>query len=432
MNINVDGWSKSEHIVVAVSTGIDSMSLLHILLNDYQDTYSKLTCVHVNHGLRNQSEEEERFLQEYCEQNHIELYVKHLDLTHLVQKGNSIQHEARQRRYDWFETIIKDINADVLLTAHHLDDQLETIFYRLFTGRSTRNSLGISSVTYYDNYRICRPLLNVMKSDIITYQKVNRVPYYEDLSNHDTKYVRNDIRHRLLPAIDKNPNLNTHQLLKFKEWHDRELQSLNHQAQDFIIQFVSESEKQRKYTFSRDTFNALDTNVKMIVMDRLFNKLDHQLSIPQTSYKEWFEQIQSNKSQFNLDLTDKWIIQIAYDTLIITVKSEVDKNKIYNMHIERPGNYLFNGYKIHVSQNLPFTTYPLKVRVRQTGDVFKLNGQEGHKKVSRLFIDNKIVADEREHIPLIINNSNEIIAIGCLYVQENFKDLIMISNNGDE
>ena len=432
MNINVDGWSKSEHIVVAVSTGIDSMSLLHILLNDYQDTYSKITCVHVNHGLRNESEEEERFLQEYCEQNHIELYVKHLDLTHLVQKGNSIQHEARQRRYDWFETIIKDINADVLLTAHHLDDQLETIFYRLFTGRSTRNSLGISSVTYYDNYRICRPLLNVMKSDIITYQKVNRVPYYEDLSNHDTKYVRNDIRHRLLPAIDKNPNLNTHQLLKFKEWHDRELQSLNHQAQDFIIQFVSESEKQRKYTFSRDTFNALDTNVKMIVMDRLFNKLGQQLSIPQTSYEEWFEQIQSNKSQFNLDLTDKWIIQIAYDTLIImanTEMSDVNSTQV----IEVPHTYRFGDYEIEIQPDFPLNQFPLTIRQRQNGDRFLLNGYAGkHKKVSRLLIDKKIDAIERNRLPVVIDAEGKIIAVGQLFMNKDYKHYINIRNIGDE
>ena len=68
MNIKTDGWSKKAHIVVAVSTGIDSMSLLYSLLNDYQHTYRKLTCVHVNHGLREQSYEEEAFLREYCQQ----------------------------------------------------------------------------------------------------------------------------------------------------------------------------------------------------------------------------------------------------------------------------------------------------------------------------------------------------------------------------
>ncbi|PAK71693.1 tRNA(Ile)-lysidine synthetase, partial [Lentilactobacillus parakefiri] len=81
----------------------------------------------MNHGLRHQSVEEEQFLKDYCRAHHIELYVKHLDLSQIVEKGNSIQHEARQRRYDWFGEIIQKIDADALLTAHHLDDQLETI-----------------------------------------------------------------------------------------------------------------------------------------------------------------------------------------------------------------------------------------------------------------------------------------------------------------
>ncbi|MEJ7410308.1 ATP-binding protein, partial [Staphylococcus epidermidis] len=82
----------------------------------------------------------------------IELYVKHLDLSQIVEKGNSIQHEARQRRYDWFGEIIQKIDADALLTAHHLDDQLETIFYRLLSGRSTRSALGMSLISNYKHY----------------------------------------------------------------------------------------------------------------------------------------------------------------------------------------------------------------------------------------------------------------------------------------
>ena len=82
--------------------------------------------------------------------------------------------------------------------------------------------------------------------------------------------------------------------------------------------------------------------------------------------------------------------------------------------------------------DLPQHLYPLTVRVRQNGDVFKLNGQKGHKKVSRLFIDKKVTLAERQRIPLIINQENAVLAIGDLYVKENFKEFILISNNGDE
>ncbi len=432
MELNTEGWSKDAHLVVAVSTGVDSMSLLHSLLHDYHNTYRKLTCVHVNHGLRHQSVEEEQFLKDYCRAHHIELYVKHLDLSQIVEKGNSIQHEARQRRYDWFGEIIQKIDADALLTAHHLDDQLETIFYRLLSGRSTRSALGMSLISNYKHYRVCRPLLEVSKEDILAYQHSNTIPYFEDDSNQDTKYVRNDIRQRILPTINRNPFLDTHHLLRLKDWHDNELQLLNEYAQHFITHFVFENKDEMGYSFSREAFNTLNSNVKTIVMDQLFENLKLHFAIPQKTYDEWFQQFQNNKSQFNIDVTEKWIIQIAYDTLIIMAKSVDRENSKTSITIEQPGTYRFNGYKIDINQHLPETSYPLKIRVRRHGDVFKLNGKKGHKKVSRLFIDQKIIADERERIPVVVNNSNEIIAIGCLYVHERFKDLIMITDNGDE
>ncbi|WP_218084673.1 tRNA lysidine(34) synthetase TilS, partial [Staphylococcus epidermidis] len=306
MNIKTDGWSKKAHIVVAVSTGIDSMSLLYSLLNDYQHTYRKLTCVHVNHGLREQSYEEEAFLREYCQQHHIDIYIKRLDLSDIVADGNSIQQEARQRRYEWFGDIIAQLRADVLLTAHHLDDQLETIIYRLFTGRSTRNSLGMTYESYFNQYKVYRPMLNLKKTEILAYQHANQIPYYEDMSNQDRKYVRNDIRQRIIPAINENPHLNVHQLLKLKDWHDIELQSLKEQAETFISNEVLKSNL--TYSFSRTAFNELNVNIKSVVMDLLFEKLDRHLAMPQHAYDEWFEQIRNDKSQFNIHVTDEWII----------------------------------------------------------------------------------------------------------------------------
>ena len=432
MKLNTQGWNNDAHIIVAVSTGIDSMTLLHSLLNQYRDTYKTLTCVHVNHGLRAQSVEEEIFLNEYCQKNQIKLYVKHLDLSKIVDKGNSIQNEARRLRYQWFGEVIRDLNADVLLTAHHLDDQLETILYRVLSGRSTRSSLGMSDISNYEDYLVCRPLLNIYKKDIINYQEKYQVPYFEDSSNQDTKYVRNDIRQRIIPSIDNNPFLDSHHLLKLKEWHDNELQLLKEHARYFVAHFVSKNDSVAGYTFSREAFNRLNPNVKTTVMDQLLEDIVTHSTISQKTYDEWFQQIQNEKSQFHIDITDKWIIQIAYDKLIIMAKSEMDQYILDRICIRKPGTYEFNDYQIDIHPDLPQHLYPLTVRVRQNGDVFKLNGQKGHKKVSRLFIDKKVTLAERQRIPLIINQENAVLAIGDLYVKENFKEFILISNNGDE
>lgn len=177
MKVDTSGWTVEDHIVLAVSTGVDSMCLLYALTHLYRDTYRKLTCLHVNHGLREESIEEERFFQTYCEQHQLSYDIKHLDLSHLVASGKSIQNDSRQMRYQWFDYKMHELNADVLLTAHHLDDQLETIFYRLFSGRATRSRLGMSYLTAREQYKICRPLLQSHKQDIRYFQQVHHVPF---------------------------------------------------------------------------------------------------------------------------------------------------------------------------------------------------------------------------------------------------------------
>ena len=131
MEVNTTEWDDNSHIVLAVSTGIDSMVLLHLLSTTLKAGYRKLTCLHVNHGLRHASNEEEQFIQQYCRDLNIPLHTKTLNLSHIVDEGKSIENEARLLRYDWFDTQMKSLGGDVLLTAHHQDDQIETIFIDL-------------------------------------------------------------------------------------------------------------------------------------------------------------------------------------------------------------------------------------------------------------------------------------------------------------
>lgn len=125
-------WKADDHIVIAVSTGIDSMVLLHRLLHQYQTTYKQLSVLHVHHGLRRGSDEEAEFVTRYCEQYGIPIYVKRLHLQPIVEAGRSIQSDARAARYRWFEDMMHQLKGDVLMTAHHFDDLLETVFYRIF------------------------------------------------------------------------------------------------------------------------------------------------------------------------------------------------------------------------------------------------------------------------------------------------------------
>lgn len=132
----------------------------------------------------------------------------------------------------------------------------------------------MDNVSWRDHYKLCRPLLNTYKADIHSYQQSHQVPYYEDASNSDNKYARNDIRNRLLPSIDDNADLDSAQLLKLKAWHDIQLQHTRQRVNEFIQQEVAINTDRTHMQFSRDAFNQLDNITKMVLLDQLFESID--------------------------------------------------------------------------------------------------------------------------------------------------------------
>lgn len=429
LDVNTKGWTKDKHIVLAVSTGVDSMVLLHELITRLKDSYAELTCLHVNHNIRSVAKEEERFLKQFCKEHKVELYVKHLDLSEVIEKGNSIENEARVARYQWFDRMMRELKADILLTAHHQDDQIETIFYRVMTGRSTRSSLGMAYRTTRASYEICKPLLSITKKDIRDYQKMHHVPYYEDETNKQNAYVRNDIRNRILPEINKNAQLATEQIIKLKEWHDEQLEVIHNEAATFMKHDVHKSDKTQKYTISRSKFLKLRHSVKMAVLDKLFEQLQFTRSITEKTYNEWFQKLEGNLTQCTLYTTDKWIIHIAYDKFIIMANYDV---KHFPIQITHPGIYNYSHYHIEIKHDFPAEDFPIVIRTRRDGDKFELNGMEGHKKISRLLIDHKIIQAERNQLPVMVNAQNEIIAVGTLYLKNKYEQSIFIRNMGEE
>lgn len=169
------------------------------------------------------------------------------------------------------------LEADVLLTAHHLDDQLETIMYRVFSGKSTRNRLGIDELSKREGYYIYRPLLTVSKNEIQQFQVENEIPYYEDASNQDNKYVRNDIRNRIIPAIDENEQLKVSHLLKLKHWHDEQYDILQRKATQFITEFVKFDEQLMKLEMPRQVFNDLPEHLKWLYLIEFYLNISSYL-----------------------------------------------------------------------------------------------------------------------------------------------------------
>ncbi|HBK0563380.1 TPA: tRNA lysidine(34) synthetase TilS [Staphylococcus pseudintermedius] len=421
-------WKAIDHIVVAVSTGIDSMVLLHQLLYDETLTYRQLTCLHVHHGLREASEQEATFIQHYCEQHDIPFYMKRLDLSDVVAEGRSIQNDAREMRYQWFDTMMHQLDADGLLTAHHEDDQVETIFYRLFTGKSTRSSLGMSTIEARNGYRLYRPLLNTSKHVIRAYQQQHDVPYFEDTSNASNTYVRNDIRNRILPQIDENAQLKSQQLLKLKAWYDEAFMLMQHEVDNFIERFVTTNA--HSFTVSRYAFNALTYHVKILTLDTLLHQFEDTVTISERAYADWLQKLAGPVAQTQLMHTNQWHADIVYDKLVIMAPMQKSLDT-YTIQVTEAGTYRFGCYDVQITDMTDLPGSKLCIRSRQPGD--RIARHDGHhKKVSRLMIDAKVPAYLRAQIPIIETTHGDILAVGTLYIQQHYQGVIKIQFMGDD
>ncbi|QQJ83335.1 tRNA lysidine(34) synthetase TilS [Staphylococcus pseudintermedius] len=421
-------WKATDHIVVAVSTGIDSMVLLHQLLYDETLTYRQLTCLHVHHGLREASEQEATFIQHYCEQHDIPFYMKRLDLSDVVAEGRSIQNDAREMRYQWFDTMMHQLDADGLLTAHHEDDQVETIFYRLFTGKSTRSSLGMSTIEAHNGYRLYRPLLNTSKHVIRAYQQQHDVPYFEDTSNASNTYVRNDIRNRILPQIDENAQLKSQQLLKLKAWYDEAFMLMQHEVDNFIERFVTTNA--HSFTVSRYAFNALTYHVKILTLDTLLHQFEDTVTISERAYADWLQKLAGPVAQTQLMHTNQWHADIVYDKLVIMAPMQKSLDT-YTIQVTEAGTYRFGCYDVQITDMTDLPGSKLCIRSRQPGD--RIARHDGHhKKVSRLMIDAKVPAYLRAQIPIIETTHGDILAVGTLYIQQHYQGVIKIQFMGDD
>ncbi len=421
-------WKATDHIVVAVSTGIDSMVLLHQLLYDETLTYRQLTCLHVHHGLREASKQEATFIQHYCEQHDIPFYMKRLGLSDVVAEGRSIQNDAREMRYQWFDTMMHQLDADGLLTAHHEDDQVETIFYRLFTGKSTRSSLGMSTIEARNGYRLYRPLLNTSKHVIRAYQQQHDVPYFEDTSNASNTYVRNDIRNRILPQIDENAQLKSQQLLKLKAWYDEAFMLMQHEVDNFIERFVTTNA--HSFTVSRYAFNALTYHVKILTLDTLLHQFEDTVTISERAYADWLQKLAGPVAQTQLMHTNQWHADIVYDKLVIMAPMQKSLDT-YTIQVTEAGTYRFGCYDVQITDMTDLPGSKLCIRSRQPGD--RIARHDGHhKKVSRLMIDAKVPAYLRAQIPIIETTHGDILAVGTLYIQQHYQGVIKIQFMGDD
>lgn len=207
-------WQKGSKIVLGVSGGPDSVCMLDVMAKIAPKYDLELLIVHVNYGLRGKdSEKDEKFVRELAEKYSFKIAIlaPQRGTTSKIQKANwrsdlhPSENTLRNIRYNFFEKVRIENNFDLIAVAHNLDDQVETFLMRIIRGAGLQ---GLSAMKYKNNppWRIIRPLLNISRKEILEYLKIMKLKHRTDKTNQQSLFLRNKIRNKLIPYLEKNFN----------------------------------------------------------------------------------------------------------------------------------------------------------------------------------------------------------------------------------
>ena len=395
---------KDSKLLLAISGGLDSVVLMH-LCNQLK---LNISLAHCNFKLRNEeSDLDEKFVIKLSHISSNQIFTTFFETALVAKKKQiSIQIAARELRYNWFQELAQKHQFDVILTAHHLDDSLETFLIHLTRGSGLEGFTGIPST----NGNIIRPLLPFSRAEILEYAIENNLEWREDSSNATTKYLRNNIRHQVIPILKEiNPSLldsfaNTIHYLQ--------------DAQQIIDDRIDEVSA--KISVEKDGMLFFDIS-KIIQLSNPKAYL-YQL-LKKYQFTEWNNVVDLLTSQSGKQVFSKTHVLLKdRDFLILdkitTKKSDSESFEILE-HQSQISNPIFLTFETNSSKNSEarntisvakeLLKYPLIIRKWQNGDYFCPTGMQGKKKLSKYFKDEKFSLLEKEKTWLLCTVENEII-----------------------
>ncbi|GCF95817.1 tRNA(Ile)-lysidine synthase [Enterococcus florum] len=398
--------------LAAVSGGVDSMVLLTLLEKLKKRWGFQFAVAHVNHRLREASEEEAAFLKAYCQDRQLPYFEK------VWQDPISSEAAARQFRYAFFREVMQK-GYPCLLTAHHGDDQIETMLLRFVRGSSLAGHGGIKRQQAFGTGTLLRPLLSFSKEEIYHYAEIHTIPFFEDESNQTLEYTRNRMRHQVLPVLkQENPRL-----LEHADHFHQQLQW----ADEWIRETLKENLKNVVFQADEVRFERQDlpdSNAgRYYFLSNLFQQQDpdNQLELSQRQLVALVGLLGSEQPQWDFDIGKDWRFVRRYEQFSLNraIASEDDCRLLNLGETVQLGDWRLrlsesleskpaaSGQRIYLSQE---TALPLTIRHRQPGDRIRLNKQLT-KKVNRYFIDQKIPREAREAAWLVVDSSGEILSI---------------------
>ncbi len=392
---------KENKFLLAHSGGVDSSVLFDLFLKlDLQ-----FGLVHCNFNLRgNESEDDFNFVKEIADSNKkIFFYKKFNTIKYSTLNKKSIQLSARELRYSWFLEILEKENYKYIVTAHHLNDQLETFLINSSRGSGLKGVIGIPS----NNNNLLRPLLIFSKDKILDYAKKNKIKWREDSSNKENKYLRNFIRNKIIKDwIKYDPEL----INKFSNT----LKNLNSTYEAFKV-IVKKFKKDYFVENGNVYYISIKELTKLNPIDFYLFQLFEAYGYSNTT--DLSNLINSQSGKYLLSKSHR--LTKGREVLILSKIKNLSKDEFYwnlkksfNIPIELKivKNNNFDNKTISLNKN--DLKLPLIVRKWKTGDFFYPNGMKGKKKISKYFKDEKFDINQKENQWLLCSGDNILWVIG--------------------
>lgn len=403
-----------EKCVVCCSGGVDSIVLFHLMLS----LHKNFVVAHCNFKLRDEeSDNDEEFVKNICKQNSIEFYSKSFETKKIKEESNnSIQMIARDLRYGFFDEISTRLEIKHILTAHHLNDSLESFLINISRGSGLDGLTGIPEL----NGKIKRPLIEFEKKDILEYAVNNNLRWREDSSNKSNSYLRNKIRNEIIPQFDELKGnflknfkktikyLKMSNSLIYQRINQLKLDILNYNGDDIFIKISDLKEIDKEaflYYFLRDygfvdwdkiiDLLSAESGKKIFSKSHVFYKDKNKLILRDIKVTKNMEILIENLEN-NTSLE-------YHEILSFTDSDNIEKNN--------PNIITVDKQKLKL---------PLKLRGFMHGDFFNPYGMKGAKKVGKFLKDNNVSEMDRSSRLILLNGDDKIIWVVGMRLDERF------------
>ena len=410
------GLNLQTKVLVAVSGGLDSIALLHL----FHSAGFSIEVAHCNFNLRGEeSNGDEQLVKETCDSLDISFHCKNFETEKYAQdNGVSIQMAARDLRYAWFEDLRVEHKLGFIATAHHQDDQIETVLLNLSRGTGLKGMHGILAKQHY----IIRPLLFCDRHSLELWMAEKGYSHREDSSNASDKYSRNKIRHQVLPVLKEiNPSLSN----TFQENTERFGASENN------LSFLYEKERAHLFVQKAGEYHLVLSELKKYPspIDVVFH------FISEYGFNDWkaIEHLLSSESGKMIFSKSHQLLKNREDLVLKIKEEKLESTYSIQEHTKQLSEPIClgldcksaKGFQIkkdsfEAALDFDKLSFPLELRKWQNGDVFHPLGMKGKKKLSDFFIDKKMSLFEKENTWILCSN-NQIVWVVGHRIDERFK-----------